>query len=112
MQTNRKNISPSKGGRQAYELHNSKTGSCCEQRATDKIRPEQVRRHPGWDHILDKPRAAEMLGREHSEWNGDEDTAQGDELVPAASGADLFSKCKNSGDKVDKPGKTHPEICG
>ncbi len=51
-----------------------------------------------------------MLGREYSEWNGDEDTAQGDELVPAASRADLFSKYKNSGDKIDKPGKTHPEI--
>jgi hypothetical protein len=45
-----------------------------------------------------------MLGREYSEWNGDEDTAQGDELVPAASRADLFSKYKNSGDKIDKPG--------
>src|ERR1700732_1894977 len=99
------------GGRQAYELAHSKTGSCCEQRASDKIRPEQVRRHPGRDHILHKPRAAEMLGREYSEWNCDEDTAQGDELVPAASRADLFSKYKNSGDKIDKPGKTHPEIC-
>ena len=36
--------------------------------------------------------------------------AQGDELVPAASRADLFSKYENSGDKIDKPGKTHPEI--
>src|SRR5580658_3490953 len=49
-------------GRQAYELPHSKTGSCCEQRASDKISPEQVRRHPGRDHILDKLRAAEMLG--------------------------------------------------
>jgi hypothetical protein len=51
-----------------------------------------------------------MLGRKYGEWNCDEDTAQGDELVPAASRADLFSKYKNSGDKIDKPGKTHPEI--
>ena len=33
-----------------------------------------------------------------------------DELVPAASRADLFSKYKNSGDKIDQPGQTHPEI--
>jgi hypothetical protein len=45
-----------------------------------------------------------MLGREYSQWNGDEDTAQGDELIPAASRADLFSKYKNSGDKIEKPG--------
>ena len=31
-------------------------------------------------------------------------------LVPAASCADLFSKYQNSGDKIDKPGKTHQEI--
>src|ERR1700719_4881152 len=98
-------------GRQAYELPHSKTGSCCEQRASDKIRPEPVHRHPGRGHILDIPRTAvEMLRREYSQWNGDEDTAQGDELVPAASCADLFSKYKNSGDKIDKPGKTHQEI--
>jgi len=71
-----------------------------------------VRRHPGRDPILDEPGAAEMLGREYSEWDGDEDTVQGDEFVPAASRADLFSKHKNSGDKMDKPGKTHPEIGG
>jgi hypothetical protein len=53
-----------------------------------------------------------MLGREYREWNGDEDTAQGDEPVPAASRADLFSKNKNTGDQIDKPGKTHPEIDG
>jgi hypothetical protein len=29
-----------------------------------------------------------MLGREYIQWNGDEDTAQGDELIPAASRAD------------------------
>jgi len=51
-----------------------------------------------------------MLGREYSEWNGDEDISQGDELVPAVSRAHLFSKYKNSGDKIDKPSKTHPEI--
>src|SRR5271166_1452444 len=99
------------GGRQAYELPEGKTGSCGEQRASDKIRPEPARRHPGRDHLLDKLGAAEMLGREYSEWNSDEDTAQGDELVPAASRADLFSKYKNAGDKIDEPGKTHPEIC-
>jgi hypothetical protein len=52
-----------------------------------------------------------MLGREYSEWNGEEDAAQRDEFVPAPSRTDLFSKDKNSGDKIDKPGKTHPEIC-
>lgn len=52
-----------------------------------------------------------MLGREYSEGNGDEDGDQGDERVPASSRADLFSKYKNPGDKIDKPGKTHPEIC-
>src|SRR5271165_3337460 len=99
------------GGRQSYGLPHSKTGGCCEQRASDKIRPEQVRRHPGRDHILDKLGTVEMLGREYSEWNGDEDTAQGDELVPAACRADLFAEYENSGDKIDKPGKPHPEIC-
>jgi hypothetical protein len=71
-----------------------------------------MRRHPGRNHILDKLRTAEMLGREYSEWNGDEDTAQSDELFPAARRTDLFSKYPNSGDKIDKPGKTHPEIRG
>jgi hypothetical protein len=43
-----------------------------------------------------------MLGREYSEWNGDEDTAQGNEFLPtAASLADLFSKNKNTGKKID-----------
>jgi hypothetical protein len=40
-----------------------------------------------------------MLGREYSEWNGDEDTAQGDELIPAASRADFFSKYKTPATK-------------
>ncbi len=53
-----------------------------------------------------------MFGREDSEWNGDEDTAQKDELVPAAGRADLFAKYEDSGDKIDKPGKGHPEIGG
>src|SRR5258708_18882575 len=97
--------------RQAYELPQSKTGSCCQQRASDKIRPGPVRpRHPGWDHILDKLRAAKMLGREYSEWNGDEDRAEGNQLVPAAGRAYLFSQYKNSGNKIEKPGKRHPEI--
>jgi hypothetical protein len=36
---------------------------------------------------------------------------QGGELVPTASRADFFSKYKNSGNKIDKPGKRHPGIC-
>jgi hypothetical protein len=51
-----------------------------------------------------------MLRREYSEGHGDEDRAPDDELVPAASRADLVAKYENSGDKIDKPGKTHPEI--
>ena len=98
--------------RQAHELAQRKTGGCRQQRASHKIRPEPVRpRHPARDHTLDKFRAAEMLRRKYSERNGDEDRAKGDELVPAAGRADLFSKYKNSDGKIDKPGKTHPEIC-
>src|SRR5271165_6859031 len=77
------------GGRQAYELPESKTSSCREQRASDKIRPEPVRRHVRRDHLLDKLGAMEMLGREYSQWNGDEDAGQEDELVPAAGRAEL-----------------------
>jgi len=51
-----------------------------------------------------------MLGREYGEWNGGEDTAQGDELFPAASRADLISKYEDSDGKIDKPGKAHPEV--
>ena len=51
-----------------------------------------------------------MLGREYREWNGVENTAQDDELVPAASSTDLFTKQKDSDDKIEKPGKAHPEI--
>ena len=35
---------------------------------------------------------------------------EADELVPAASPADLFSKYKNSADQIDQPGQAHPEI--
>src|ERR1017187_6667955 len=84
------------GGRQAYELPESKTGGCGEQHASNKIRPEPVRRHVRRDHIPHKLGAAEMFGREYGEWNGDEDSAQSDELVPAASRAELFAKYKNS----------------
>jgi hypothetical protein len=52
-----------------------------------------------------------MLGREYSEWNGIENTAQDDEFVPATSRADLFTNQKDSDDKIEKPGKAHPEIC-
>ena len=52
-----------------------------------------------------------MLGREDGEWNGDEDRSQSDELVPGASRADLFAKYEDSGDKIEKPGKSHPDIC-
>jgi hypothetical protein len=52
-----------------------------------------------------------MFGREYSEWNGVEDTAQDDELVPAASSAHLFAQQKDSDDKIEKPGRAHPEIC-
>src|SRR5258708_19127677 len=92
---------PEQGGGQPFELPHRQTGSRREQRASDKIHPEQVPRHPAPDHILNKLRAAEMLGREYSERNGDEDRAQGDELVPAAGRADLFSNYKNSDDKID-----------
>ena len=51
-----------------------------------------------------------MLGREDGEWHGDEDRAQGDELVPSAGRADLFAKYEHSGDKIDQPGKGHPDI--
>ena len=33
-----------------------------------------------------------------------------DELVPIASRADLFPQYENSGNKIDKPGKSHPEV--
>jgi hypothetical protein len=51
-----------------------------------------------------------MFGREYSEWNGEEDAAQGDELFPAASRADFLPNYKNADGKIDKPGETHPEI--
>jgi hypothetical protein len=51
-----------------------------------------------------------MLGPEYREWNGDEDTTEGDQLVPATSRADLFSIDKNSGNQINKSGGTHPEI--
>src|SRR5579862_2341841 len=98
------------GGRQANELPHREAGSGREQRASDKIGPEQVHRDPGWDHRLDKSGAAEMLGREYGERGGNEYAAQKNELVPAASGGDLFSKYKKSCDKIDESGKTHPEI--
>jgi hypothetical protein len=50
-----------------------------------------------------------MLDREYSERSRDEYTIQDSQLVPAVSHSDLFPKYKNSGDKIDKPGKTHPE---
>jgi hypothetical protein len=52
-----------------------------------------------------------VLGREYGEGNGDEDTAHDDETVPAAGRADLFAEYKDSSEKIDKPGKSHPEIC-
>jgi hypothetical protein len=52
-----------------------------------------------------------MFGCERSEWRGKEDAAQGDQLVPAASRADIFSTYKNSGDKVEQTDRTDPEIC-
>jgi hypothetical protein len=61
MQTNRKNISPSR-------VDDKRTNFL-----TVRLVAAANSAHP----------AAEMLGREYSEWNGDEDTAQGDELVPA-----------------------------
>src|ERR1039458_3471310 len=84
-------VAAQQGGRKAHELPHSKTGRCCQQRTSDKIRPEPVRRHPGRCHLLDKLGAVEMLRREYGQWNGDKDTAQSDELVPAAGRADLFS---------------------
>src|SRR5450432_1555468 len=98
------------GGRQAHELPCSKTGGCGEQCASDKIRPEQVGRHPGRDDSLNRLWAADVVSPEYCERNGEEDTAQGDELVPARSRGNLFSKYKNSGEKIDNPGKRHPVI--
>ena len=37
--------------------------------------------------------------------------AKSDELVPAAGRDELFAKDEDSDDKIDKPGKRHPEIC-
>src|ERR1051325_669599 len=100
-------------GREAHEFPQSKTGSSRKQRASHKMCPQAVRpRHPARDHILDKLRTAKMLRRKDSEWNGDKDRGQRDELVPAAGRADLFAKYEKSGHKIDKTGKTHPEICG
>src|SRR3974390_1184291 len=87
-------------GRPAYELPRGKAGSGGEQRASDEIRPEPARRHVRRDRLLDKLGAAEMLGRECSQWNGDKDTSQEDELVPGAGRAELFAKEENSGDKI------------
>ena len=58
----------------------------------------------------DKLRAAEMLGREGSERDGDKDTGQQDEPVPAAGRDELFAEEEDSDDKIDEPGKRHPEI--
>src|SRR3974390_573855 len=92
-------------GRQADELPRGKAGSGGEQRASDEIRPEPARRHVRRDHLLDKLRSAEMLGREGSEWNGDEDTGQEDELVPAAGRAEFFAEDEDPGDKIEEAGK-------
>src|SRR3974390_3717143 len=99
-------------GREHYKLPRGKGGSGGEQRASEKIRPEPARRHVRRDRLLDKLGAAEMLGREGSQWNGDEDTSQEDELVPGAGRAELFAKEENSGDKIKETGNRHPEVGG
>jgi hypothetical protein len=102
MQTNRNNINPSRVDDKRTNFLTVRLVAAANSAHPTKYAQNKVRRHPGRDHIRDSHRAAEMLGREYSEWNGDEDTAQGDELIPAASRADLFSKYKNSGDKQDR----------
>src|SRR3974390_1587664 len=99
-------------GRPAYELPRGKAGSGGEQRASDEIRPEPARRHVRRDRLRDKRGAAEMLGREGSQWNRDEDTGQEDELVPGAGRAELFAKDEDPGGKIKETGKRHPEIGG
>ena len=109
MQT-KKEHQPEQGGRQANEPSGSKTGGGGEQRASDEVGPEPAGRHPGGDDILDHLGAAEMFGREDGEWHGDEERAQEDEVVSAARRAEIFAKHEVSGGKIDKPGKSHPEI--
>src|SRR2546425_5828236 len=112
MQTNSKNITPSRVDDRRTNFLTVRLVAAASSAHPTTSAPEPARpRHPGRDHILDEHRTVEMLGREYSEWNGDEDATQGDELVPAASRADLLSNDENSGDKIDKPGRTHPEIC-
>ena len=111
MQTNRKNINPSSVDNKRTNFLTVRLVAAASNAHPTRYGQNKCPRHPGRDHILDKPRSAGMLGREYSEWNGDQDTAQGDELAPAASRADLFAKYKNAGDKIDKPGKTHPDSC-